>query len=65
MKVCGTFSIPRSDPNAHLNIEMSEFIEALRSHGPKVFNPVIGVPAYAQTNQAKEKESSIVFQQCD
>jgi hypothetical protein len=44
---------------------MSEFIEAFRSHGPKVFNPVIGVTAYAQTNQAKEKESSIVFQQCD
>jgi hypothetical protein len=65
MKVSGTGSIPRSDPNAQLNINMSEFIEAFHSHGPKVFNPVIGVPVYAQTDQAKEKESPIVFQQYD
>jgi hypothetical protein len=44
---------------------MSEFIEALRSHVPKGFDPVIGVPGYAQMDQAKEKESPIVFQQYD
>jgi hypothetical protein len=41
MKVSGTGSIPISDLNAQLKINMSEFIEGLHSHGPKVFNPVM------------------------
>jgi hypothetical protein len=34
---------------------MSEFIEALRSPGPKVFNPLTGVPAFCTNRSSKGK----------
>lgn len=64
MKVSGTGSITRSDLEP-TKINMSEFIAALPSPGSKVFNLVIGVPNYAQMDQAKVKESPVVFQQYD
>ena len=65
MKVSGTGSIPRSNLDARLRSTCPSLLKTLRSPGPKVSNPVIGVPGYAQMDQAKEKESPIVFQRYD